>query len=501
MQDQNIHRHKTAIRRNKLSRPVSILLESNLLNKDVSFFDYGCGHGQDLQILNKNGFEKVKGYDPYYRPDSELQKSDVVNLGYVLNVIEKPSERDKTLEASYKLAEKVLCVSVMTKLQQGYEGQEYADGVLSSRGTFQKYYDQEEIKNYLESKLDKDAIAVSPGIFLIFKKEEEKLAYLQNKYRRAVVLEVTRLDPITREPKRVRVFRPKIEQLIKESPFFSDTVSFLVNHGRLPAPEELDAFRHLIEEFKSKRKITNIILDNIDPEELKEIRKQRIEDLLVFFALRRFDRKGLPKSSDLPHSLQLDVKEFFGSYRECKKQAETLLFSIGSYEKMQKAFKQCKIGKILPDAIYIHPKSINKLPPLVQVKVGIAKNLVGDIEECNLLKINKVKDKVSFLVYEDFEKVAHPALLYTMVMDIPKNHVKFWEFRHRDNPPILHRKDTFVDEDFPGYEKFKKLTEKEEKAGLLGHNHIGTRQAWEAFLQQEGYEIKGHQLRKLKITD
>ncbi|WP_034730907.1 DNA phosphorothioation-associated putative methyltransferase [Bacteriovorax sp. Seq25_V] len=497
MIDINIERHKTAIKRNKVSRPVSLLLESNLLTQESSFFDYGCGHGQDLTILAKNGFSKIQGYDPYYRPDSQHIKSDIVNLGFVLNVIEKPNERSETLKTAYSLANKLLCVSVMTKIQQGYEGISLGDGVLSSRGTFQKYYEQEEIKNYLESLLDKDAIAIAPGIFFIFRYEQDKLNYLQSRYKRPVILDYTRIDPISKERTRVKVFKPKLEELIKESPFFEETISFLFNHGRLPTDLESSSYKELIREFKSKTKVKSLLLENIDQDRLEQIRQSRVTDLLVFFALRKFDRKGFPKQSDLPENMVLDIKEFLGTYSNCKREAENLLFSIGNQTVMQKSFRACNLGKQLPDAFYIHPSLINKLPAPIQVKVGIAKKLVGDIDECNLLKINKLKDKVSFLVYEDFDSIAHPALLYTLVMDIPKNNVKFWEFRQRENPPILHRKDTFIDEDYPLFDKFKKLTLKEEKFGLLGHNHIGTRLNWEKFLQEEGFIIKGHQLKKL----
>jgi DNA phosphorothioation-associated putative methyltransferase len=168
---------------------------------------------------------------------------------------------------------------------------------------------------------------------------------------------------------------------------------------------------------------------------------------------------------------------------------------------MREAHKNITIGKVLPDAVYIHPDYVSSLPAPVQVKVGVAQALVGVIDECNLIKINKLKEKVSFHCYEDFEKVPHPALLWTTVVDLPKLTTKVWDFETRENPPILHRKETFVGSDFPGYEKFKKLTEKEEKAGLLGHNHIGNKKNWEAFLQQEGYELRGHQLKKLQVTN
>ena len=102
------------------------------------------------------------------------------------------------------------------------------------------------------------------------------------------------------------------------------------------------------------------------------------------------------------------------------------------------------------------------------------------------------------MVYEDFDSVAHPALLYTYVIDVPKANIKLWDFRNRENPPILHRKETFVSPDYPLYEKFKKLTAQEEKAELLSLNTIGTKEGWETLLKQKGLTITGHSLKKLE---
>jgi DNA phosphorothioation-associated putative methyltransferase len=498
MDSQTIERHRTAIRRNKLSRPVSFLIEANLLSQSTNFFDYGCGHGQDLEILSKNGFAAIGGWDPYYRSEAQVQQAEVVNLGYVLNVIENPKERAETLLKAYELAEKVLCVSVMTAGQQGYEGEDFSDGVLSKRGTFQKYFDQSEIKNYIESITNKDAISVQPGIFLVFKNEMAKLEYLQSKYRSPIFLEVTRLDPITREPRKERVFKPKIQELIKESPYYQKAIEFVCQHGRLPKPEEEAAFSTLISEFKAKRTVASLILEAIDKEQFEQIRKLKKESLLVFMALRRFDRSGFPKASDIPPSMMNDIKEFFSSYLDCRKQAEALLFTIADEKAMSAAFKACHTGKQLPDAIYIHPSYVNSLHPLVQIKVGIAQKLVGEVDECNILKINKFKNKVSFLAYEDFDEVEHPVLLYSWVMDIPKNDLKFWEFRQRENPPILHRKETFVGPDYPLFQRFKELTEEEEQAGLLEETSlIGTRDGWKTRLKEYGADIKDHKVMKL----
>jgi len=107
------------------------------------------------------------------------------------------------------------------------------------------------------------------------------------------------------------------------------------------------------------------------------------------------------------------------------------------------------------------------------------------------------------MVYDDFEITEHPALQYTVVVDLPKLTTKLWDFENRENPPILHRKETFVDTDFPNYELFASLTAQEEKAGLLSRNDIGTRKNWEALLKEQGFKIENHHLLKteLEITN
>ena len=67
-----------------------------LLASDRSFFDYGCGRGDDIRALRSVGFE-AEGWDPAHRPDVTPRSADVVNLGYVVNVIDDPVERVTTL--------------------------------------------------------------------------------------------------------------------------------------------------------------------------------------------------------------------------------------------------------------------------------------------------------------------------------------------------------------------------------------------------------------------
>jgi DNA phosphorothioation-associated putative methyltransferase len=69
-----------------------------------------------------------------------LCPADIVNLGFVVNVIEDFDEQLEALTRAYSLAERLLVVSVMLANQNEVAGRRFRDGVLTGRGTFQKYY-------------------------------------------------------------------------------------------------------------------------------------------------------------------------------------------------------------------------------------------------------------------------------------------------------------------------------------------------------------------------
>jgi hypothetical protein len=50
----------------------------------------------DVEALKALGYD-AKGWDPAFQPNAPKVKSDVVNLGFVLNVIEEPQERADAL--------------------------------------------------------------------------------------------------------------------------------------------------------------------------------------------------------------------------------------------------------------------------------------------------------------------------------------------------------------------------------------------------------------------
>lgn len=56
----------------------------------------------------------------------------------------------------------------------------FRDGVLTARGTFQKYYSQAELRAFLEDHLDREPVAIAPGMFFLFREDEDEQAFLVN---------------------------------------------------------------------------------------------------------------------------------------------------------------------------------------------------------------------------------------------------------------------------------------------------------------------------------
>ena len=181
-----VARHRTAIKRYDLSRPVKRLLERGLLKAGDTFFDYGCGHGMDVEALSHLGFQAT-GWDPAFRPDARQTPAAVVNLGYVLNVIEHPAERVATLHAAFALTERVLLVSTLvTGQENSAHTQPYGDGFLTKTNTFQKFFAPGELESLIEQALDAEALTLEFGLCVVFRDPAEAEAFEAARRRRHI---------------------------------------------------------------------------------------------------------------------------------------------------------------------------------------------------------------------------------------------------------------------------------------------------------------------------
>lgn len=477
-----IARHKAAIVRNNLSRPVRLALEAGLLPERGSFFDYGCGHGMDVRLIMERGYTS-HGWDPHYFPTIPQRTADIVNLGYVINVIENEPERRAALQNAWALTQRVLIVAAQILLGEPGKGHlAYEDGLVTSRNTFQKYYEQQELKNYIDAVLGVDAVPAGLGIYFVFRHEEQAQAFRALRFRSH-----TAVPRVRKQSKTFDDYRPLLEPLMQ---FFSE-------RGRLPAKGELANEDSLLAEFRTFARAFTLIEQATDAQEWTTITEKHRQDLLVYFALSRFGRR--PKLFNLPLALQTDIKILLGNYRQACETADAMLFSLGKQVTLADCCRASRIGKFVGNALYVHVSALDSLDPLLRLYEGCASRTFGRFEGATLVKFRADNPKISYLFYPEFDTDPHPALQASMQADFQSLQVDYRDYGNSTNPPILHRKETFVAPDYPLYQKFTRLTQQEEKWGLFSETAtIGNREGWQKRLVELGVRLQGHRLIRLK---
>jgi hypothetical protein len=294
-----IYRHRTALSRSALSAPIQALIRDGLLQEGATLFDYGCGKGDDLETLKSAGFS-VAGWDPHFRSTSTKSPADIVNIGFVINVIENKEERIDALQGAYALAQRVLSVSAMLRDNESSRMQTFADGVVTSRRTFQKYYTQGELQQFIENVLDEDAYPAAPGIFYVFRDRSAEQRYLLSKSsnrsrvaraRLAVIRHVRASPP----PKTVRL---RLEETPAGLACLEVLWDLCLDLGRIPDPEEIANADDVIALFGSAKRAIAACLSGHEAASLNQAAEGRIDDILVMLALRAFERRKQQTLSD-----------------------------------------------------------------------------------------------------------------------------------------------------------------------------------------------------------
>jgi DNA phosphorothioation-associated putative methyltransferase len=439
----SVERHKTAIDRNQLSQPMQILARHNYFNGDYTVLDYGCGKGDDMRELEAHGIN-ISGWDPVHYPDGEKLNADIVNLGFVLNVIEDRDERYETLKRAYKCADKLLIVSVMVA-GEGIIRQftPYKDGVITSRNTFQRYYTQSEFRSYVESSLDESAIAVGQGIFIVFKdKMEEQIFLLERQH--------TKRDWQQKTQRQINSRQPSIKKdlIDKHLELFTDFWETSLELGRIPANNEFEFSDQIRRVAGSHIKAHNALVEHFGNELFEEAQSKRKDDLLVYFALGLFGKRN--PQTKMPDGLKRDIKIFYSSYKEAIGQAKEVLFSMGNPKLIEasckKAYELLSSGYLEDGHSYtFHIRHLGDLPPELRIYIGCATQLYGDLDNFHLIKAHITSGKVSLMRYDDWNKDT-PLLVERIKIKMRDQDVDFFDYGGRfEPPPLLNKTDFEID--------------------------------------------------------
>jgi len=501
-----IQRHLTALSRANLSAPVQALWRHGLISPGRTFFDYGCGKGDDLRTLSANGID-ASGWDPHFRPEAEVGTADTVNLGFVINVIEDLDERVDALRRAYGCANGVLAIAAMLASQQPPDGRVHGDGYLTSRNTFQKYFTQVQLRDFIEHVLDESAIAVGPGVFFVFKDKGLEQRFFQRRYGARAVHALQgpwlRMAHVVRAPAPRRVREPKPS---REAAFIASHRSQLhalwlahVELGRPPLPDELAP--DLIDQLGAGgawAKLCHLATGEFDDEPRARAARQKYQDLIVLAALQQFGKRRPYRELDV--GLKRDIRHHFGDYQALQSAAKILLTELSQPERLYAACADASasgLGWLLDNhSLQLHAQLVPQLPALLRVYIACATVLIGDIADFDLVKVHIRSGKVTLLKYEDFDSSPLPRLRQRVKVKLRELDLDLFDYGSAAYPaPLLYLKSRFINEECAHYPDQVEFEAECERLGLLS---AGTEEpsaaAFFACLDARRWEIDGYRL-------
>ncbi|MBI4625799.1 MAG: hypothetical protein HY736_21585 [Verrucomicrobia bacterium] len=152
-------------------------------------------------------------------------------------------------------------------------------------------------------------------------------------------------------------------------------------------------------------------------------------------------------------------------------------------------------GKRLPGATYVTRPRAEDIPPELWKTVCRAEIAAQPDPSWNLLKIQTDQVALTFLSYPEFDAEPHPALAEATRINLNTGLVSRTDYRYRSNPPILHRKETFLPPNDSRISSYAALTKREEEAGLFrDRSRIGLRVPWLTLLKRLGLGYENHTL-------
>jgi DNA phosphorothioation-associated putative methyltransferase len=497
--DAPIQRHLTAISRTALSAPVQYLVKIGLLSLDHSFFDFGCGKGTDVQALQESGI-RAKGWDPHYAPSNDIETADVVNLGFVVNVIEDPAERAEAIHRSFAITAKVLAVSVML-YGPDVPGKPYRDGYITSRKTFQKYFTQSELRDYLEHALGQQVFMVGPGIALIFADKDLEQQFNARRFRRNDFTERLLAARILRtkaeRPPRVRVQRTtRLERQYLEAQVVLEKLWKLsLDLGRLPEPMEVDFFDELLERTSTYSRAIRLVRTHFDQSILEIAAKERADELMLYLASMQFEKR--PAYKKLEARIQRDIKYFFNDYKAAQAAALQLLIRAANPAEVLSASDEASAQGLgwrdTNQSLQFHIEMLERLPIILRAYVNCGLILWEETGAVQLIKIHISSGKLTLLEFKDFTDSPLPLLVKRIKLNIRKQEIDVFEYGSEEYPfTILYRKSRYMHDEMAGYPEQLQFDESLEALDILGDGDFGpSAQELQKRLESKRLDIRG----------
>lgn len=499
---QEIHRHLTALTRTQMSAPMQSLARYDYLNGSKSVFDYGCGKGRDVELLRENGVS-AEGWDPYYAPNAEKKPAQIVNLGFVINVIESPEERGQALAAAFELASECLVVSAMLANANARGGMPFRDGVRTSRNTFQKYFSQAELAAYIENILETAPTPIAPGIFYAFKTSGAEADFFnrKNSQRRSSPKIFPRRKtnyPGTCIPESSS-FKSKYEN---NAELLERLWSFWLELGREPKPNEvveLETVRDCLGSYPAALKTLLKYKGKEGEMMLETAHQERNNDLIVQMAENRLYRKPLPRP--MTERLKEDIRHFFGNQANALSIGEKHLIDVLDKPRVHSACvesSQKGIGWLdSSHSLQLHTDLIPRLPPVLRLYIICASSLYGDPSSADLVKIHIRSGKLTLMNFDNFWGKAVPRMLERTKINLMNQRIDVFQYGDAFEPPNLYLKSRYLNEDQESYSEQLQFDELLEERQLTDFEGFGPSPAeFENMLRNNRLLIDGTLLKR-----
>jgi DNA phosphorothioation-associated putative methyltransferase len=489
----DIRRHLTALSRTNFSAPVQALLRQGLIDHQSTFFDYGCGRGDDVRGLIANGLD-ASGWDPHYAPSAEKRIASVVNIGFVINVIEDMAERVGALKGAYACTTGVLSVAAMLSGAAPPEGRRYRDGYISSRNTFQKYFTQAQLRDFIEHTLEENAIASGPGVFFVFRDKDLEQTFLSKRYghRSPTIL--------SRGWARERPVRERLPRIDRSTRIFEENRDLLsslwlqcLELGRRPEKDEALKLEEIVGATGSLSRALKLIEEKFDMRDLEIARNARSADIQVLLAMQQFEKRKPYRH--LESRLQKDIRYFFGDYSSAQDAAKKALYSLADAGIIDSACREAAekgLGWLEENqSLQLHVSLIERLPPVLRVFVGCATVMFGDISIYDLVKIHVRSGKISLLKYEDFENSPLPRMRQRVKVKLRDLDVDIFDYGEDFSPTLLYHKSRYINEEYPRYAEQLQFEEALDQLNLFDLSGYGPPEAmFRQCLEAERWEIR-----------
>lgn len=497
-----VQRHLTALVRYGFSAPIQMLARFGFLDGSRSVFDYGCGRGDDLRGLQENGIRAL-GWDPHFAPENQKKLSNIVNLGFVINVIEDINKRIEALQGAYSLAQELLVVSVMLTNQYAVKGKPLYDGILTTRGTFQKFYTPNELKIFIEQNLHEESIPIAPGIFFVFKDKDAEQRFLVGRSRsRSNLLraasQVERASKLSKVEKDLARYAE--HQALLDSIWFQ-----WLENGREPDKSEVINLPQVLGAFGSLPRALRFLRSQKDDAILETARKLRQDDLLVYFALGMFEKRKPYRHLD--PLLQRDIKALFADYGSAELAARELLFQISQPERIDAACRDAAskgLGWYIEgESLQLHSSLVERLAPILRIYIGCGTALYGDITSADLVKIHIRSGKLTLMRFDDFYGKPLPKMIHRVKILFYKQEFHLFEYGEGFEPPYLYLKSRFMNEEMDSYTEQIAFDNQLEALNLFDYSNYGPKtEEFEKKLYLARREIDGmHLIRSQTIPN